>query len=352
VKLAPNLSALIHRFTEPFKQIVLECKSARHAAGFFPRLRIPLVERKNDSANSSTIICLRKRQRGALEIEADTAWLRSRNGFSTAWRRLGVFVSLVSQPEIPSGEWVADLGDWVHAEGPLLGFCTNFRQTLLVPDRGFLLSGGYATQRCQALAAPVFEDRQDIIYWRGSPTGSGKLFTLGMDPRDPLLRQRIRMCLLLRDIAAGGCPEVDVRLAAGSHLPIIATAHYESAGIIGPTIAQSVWCQCKFAIDIDGHANAFSNLFVRLLFGCCVIKIASPLGFRQWYYDFLQPWQHYIPVAADLSDLVDKLEWCQRHSADCRTVAAQGQALAFSLTIDSEFRRALQTIRSRHQDDC
>ena len=82
----------------------------------------------------------------------------------------------------------------------------------------------------------------------------------------------------------------------------------EQAGILAGYVDQMTWLVRKFALDIDGNTNAWSNLFTRLLAGCCVIKIASPLGFRQWYYDELKPWQHFVPVRADLSDLREKIE--------------------------------------------
>lgn len=62
----------------------------------------------------------------------------------------------------------------------------------------------------------------------------------------------------------------------------------------------------RFALDVDGNTNAWANLFQRLLLGCCVIKVASPFGYRQWYYDDLVPWVHYVPVRADMADLVDR----------------------------------------------
>jgi hypothetical protein len=31
----------------------------------------------------------------------------------------------------------------------------------------------------------------------------------------------------------------------------------------------------------------------------------------QWFYDGLIPWQNYIPVRPDFSDLIDKIEWAE-----------------------------------------
>ena len=373
VKLSPRWSAWLHDGLTPLKRPLLEWKAARHFAGPWgqlriPPLRIPIVPRPSHGggpahvgpARVTSVVRLRKRSPRDMEIEIDSAWLAGRGGFSTAWRRLGGFVDLISDRAIPCGEWEADLGDQVSAEGPLLGFCSNFRQTLLVPDRGFHASRGYARQRREAASAPAFDDRDDTIVWRGSPTGRGSLATLAMDPGDSSLRQRVRMCILLRPDAggpAGGTGGVDVRMLAGSYgpadlpaelrnsdLPESAAARRTLAAITGQAVPQSSWRLRKFAIDIDGHANAFSNLFIRLVYGCCVIKVASPFGYRQWYYDDLRPWEHFIPVAADLSDLLEKIDWCRRHPGECRAVASRGQALALAMTPERERRRTIEAI--------
>ena len=46
----------------------------------------------------------------------------------------------------------------------------------------------------------------------------------------------------------------------------------------------------KFQIDIDGNTNSWPGLFQKLLTGSAILKVASPYGYRQWYYDRLRPW--------------------------------------------------------------
>jgi hypothetical protein len=123
-----------------------------------------------------------------------------------------------------------------------------------------------------------------------------------------------------------------------------AAARLRASGIIGNPIPARSWLQRQFAIDIDGYANAFSNFFLRLLYGCCVLKVASPRGFRQWYYDRLVPWVHYVPVAADLSDFAERLDWCRRHPRQCREIAGVGQRAAFAMTYDRERQQAIEQL--------
>jgi len=350
----PNrFSNFLHDRVAPCKRTLLSWQSARHLRGGVPQAWIPLRPRPSTAANSPSVMVLRKRGGTLRDIAGDLGWLQSRSGFSTGWRRCGVFVDLLSRPQVPDGDWAADLGDAVTEDGPVLGFCSNRAASLLVPDRGFYASRGYARARRQAAAAPTFADRDDLVVWRGRATGHGVVANATMAATDTDLLQRVRMCLLLGG-ETGRALGVDARIVAGRHQAEDATEACRRAGIIRDPLPEASWTGRRFAIDIDGYSNAFSNLFIRLLYGCCVIKIASPSGFRQWYYDRLEPWRHYLPVAADMSDLVERIDWCRRHPEACRDIAAAGQAFATSLTPEQEYRRTAEMIgrsEARHSTE-
>ncbi len=131
------------------------------------------------------------------------------------------------------------------------------------------------------------------------------------------------------------------------------TWHFEQArdrlrrcGVLGGKIRQSAWGGYKFALDVDGHTNAWSNFFARLRLGCCVLKIQSARGYRQWYYDRLKPWHHYLPVRADMSDLIEKIDWCRDHEAECATLANARRQFAHAMTVESEIEDAVQRLET------
>src|SRR5262249_94404 len=161
-------------------------------------------------------------------------------------------------------------------------------------------SRGYAAVReLVARSDRRWRERSDTLIWRGSSTGWGKIVAAEMSPSNADLIQRARLCLMLQ-----GAVGTDAKLinALQSEHPHTSLRALRAAGILGAPIDWRAWLACKFAIDIDGNGNAFSNLFTRLLLGCCVIKVASPFGFRQRYYDDLVEWRHYVPVKSDMSD--------------------------------------------------
>lgn len=200
-------------------------------------------------------------------------------------------------------------------------------------DPHFFLNHGFQSARQSGEHAPAWSSRGDTITWRGGINGNGWLTYTLHDIDSPALLQRTRMVMQLKDHA--GC---DIRFVRQRGLELTFKADCERAGGFGTPISQDFWLNQKCAIDIDGYANTWSNLLVRMLFGCCVLKVGSQFGYRQWYYDALKPWEHYVPVAADLSDLKDKIEWVRTHNQEASQIALRGQQLARSLTFDSQAR--------------
>jgi hypothetical protein len=114
-----------------------------------------------------------------------------------------------------------------------------------------------------------------------------------------------------------------------------------SRGIIGDHVPQKRMAEYKYLIDIDGNANAWS-LVEKLMYGSCVVKVSS--NWEQWFYPRMQPWVHFVPVAENLSDLLEVIEWCVSHTAECEQIAHQGRELARGLTFDTEMNAAAMTI--------
>jgi hypothetical protein len=230
----------------------------------------------------------------------------------------------------------ADLSDGNAPPAGVMAFCSCRDDVLLVPDPVFVNSGGYAQFR-DPTALPAWSHRHDTILWRGTSTGIGEMTTETMDPNDLRLRQRVRMCLILRSK-----PGTDVRIhKAESVASALDRQRLHRLGLLGSYIAQAHWGRHKFALDIDGHTNAWSNFFVRLLLGCCVLKIQSEHGYRQWYYDRLRPWRHYVPVCADMSDLIEKIDWCRSHDAECELIGRAGQSVVQAMTVETEIKDAV-----------
>ena len=117
-----------------------------------------------------------------------------------------------------------------------------------------------------------------------------------------------------------------------------------ASGLMADYVPITEFSKFSISIDIDGNTSSWPGLFQKLLTGCPVLKVASQRGFRQWYYQRLKPWINFVPIAADMSDLTDKIAWLRDHDDAARAIGAQGQALVFSMDYKGELMRAGRTI--------
>jgi len=85
-----------------------------------------------------------------------------------------------------------------------------------------------------------------------------------------------------------------------------------------PIYEQSAY---KYLVYIDGHCAACRYAFMMRL-GSVILKVESRIvADRMWYFPLLRPWVDHVPVAADLSDLGEKILWCRSHDAECAAMA-------------------------------
>lgn len=217
----------------------------------------------------------------------------------------------------------------------------RFDRHVALPDPHFFAHLGFEVERRQGETAPAWHERSAQIVWRGATTGRGWVSLSLEDATNPAVVQRLRMVMLARRI-----PDADIHLVSLPNTDGELAALARHQGLLGVPMPASSWLGRKFAIDIDGFTNTWSNLLVRMLFGCCVLKVESQFGYRQWYYDELRPFEHYVPVRADMADLGERIEWLRTHDAEARAIAERGQALARSLTFSSEAQRAARLIEA------
>ena len=72
--------------------------------------------------------------------------------------------------------------------------------------------------------------------------------------------------------------------------------------------------QFKYIVHIDGHVSAF-RLSLELNMGSVILIVNS--NYKMWYKHLIKPYVHYIPVKADLSDLIDMIKWCKMNDDKC-----------------------------------
>lgn len=84
----------------------------------------------------------------------------------------------------------------------------------------------------------------------------------------------------------------------------------------------------KYLIYVDGHSAANRLSFI-LSSGCLMLKISSRPGITApdlWFSKQLVPWVHFVPVAFDLSDLKERIQWCRENDNECFYIASRARA--------------------------
>ena len=130
----------------------------------------------------------------------------------------------------------------------------------------------YAHARCKEAASKPWQDNR--AFWRGS------LFT-----------SFSRSCLF----------------ELGKKYPQYLVVEDSTKGQYFPMIEQ-----VKYKYLIDTRGNTWSSRLQTLLKLGRVVFIANR-PYRDWYFDRMVPMKHYVPVEEDMSDLIEKICYMERH---------------------------------------
>jgi hypothetical protein len=271
-----------------------------------------------------------------IELTGEKVVLRVSNGFADQYvdRIKAVLHMLLPYLENAplSGSCAVSLGD-EGLHGHVLSFCSTSPDFLL-PDPDFIMTRGYAGARRLFAEAPPWEDRLNMLYWRGTDTGVWRYRQMEDAPR-------VGICRLARENP--GLIDAAITRIEPRHDQDRKKQYYASRGYLGALAEQSQILRYRYQIDIDGNSSAWASLFLKLLTGSPVLKVASEFNWRQWYYGELRPWDNFVPVSPDLSDVAEVLGYLQAHPGEAKRIGLNGQKLAQSFTLASEIPKAMKT---------
>lgn len=81
----------------------------------------------------------------------------------------------------------------------------------------------------------------------------------------------------------------------------------------------------KYIVAVSG--NAFPSILGPALHSQSCVFLQEQRA-PQWFYPFLEPWVHYVPVKFDLVDLIEKIQWARNNDDKCRRIALNGRDFA------------------------
>lgn len=75
-----------------------------------------------------------------------------------------------------------------------------------------------------------------------------------------------------------------------------------------------------YSILIDIEGNGYSGRLKYLLWTLIPLLFVDR-PYKEYFFEFLEEWKHYIPVKRDLSDLVEKTELCLLNYSRAQEIA-------------------------------
>ncbi len=97
----------------------------------------------------------------------------------------------------------------------------------------------------------------------------------------------------------------------------------------------------KYIIHVDGNVHAY-RMLTTMATGSLILRVESE--YTSWLDHILKPNVHYIPVKKDLSDLVEKIEYCIRNDDKCRKIAQRACNIARDVMHNDKLRAIFQNI--------
>ena len=177
----------------------------------------------------------------------------------------------------------------------------------LIPDPYFIEYKGYIND----IDIVKWEDKKPIAFWRGASTG-GIL-------REDTWQDIPRVKLALISESCGAQLDAKISDVVQCESKELQTFLKQKTIYSGSRIPFSKFYEYKYLINIDGNCCAWNSMFKKLKSNSVVLHVESDQ--RQWYYDKLKSWVHYIPIKNDLSDLIAIIHWCTWNDEKCKEIA-------------------------------
>ena len=194
---------------------------------------------------------------------------------------------------------------------PHFAYCAAIEQpqTVMIPD--FVFWGwpeagidDYEATRQAILQAARREPEDPRLFWIGNP-------------KTHAIRERF-LELAAHDgrIHAGGLRWTGSAAGQGSR-------RLQTEG--APFVSLADHCRYRYLIDLEGAG--YSGRLKLLLFAGRPLFIQTR-RWREFFFDRLVAFEHYIPVKEDLSDLSSQLDWAEANPQSAAAIARQGQEFA------------------------
>jgi len=205
---------------------------------------------------------------------------------------------------------------------PILSMCTSDKYAdVAIPtheDWARIKSGEgiFFPQKCRNYSFKFnhrWIGKKNMAVFRGSNTGCG--YNQSNNTRLKLAKLGAEYPQLLD----AGITNWNFRIRKNKDSPYLQIPDIENLALVGK-LSPEQQSNYKYLINADGHVSAF-RLSLELSMRCCILLVESSQKWKMWFSDMLEPYVHYVPIKADLSDLISQLQWCLKNDDKCEKMA-------------------------------
>ena len=228
-------------------------------------------------------------------------------------------------PTLPDLDCVVYLGDgfdgWARdCAAPVLAFSKRSdvdKSALLVPDPLTLAgSGGLRREVATGSTAHPWDSKQDKAFWRGATTGGPH--TLENYERSVRFR--------LVELSRRNPSLIDAAFTAFHTCSPEVEALAVARGYMGGYVGIAGHFRYRYQVLVDGFTSPWQRYFWGLYGNSVLLKQSSDL--RGWFDAGVEPWVHYVPLAADLADLPDVVAWARDNDQNIWEIMSRARQFA------------------------
>lgn len=159
-------------------------------------------------------------------------------------------------------------------------------------------------------------DKKSIVVFRGSLTGC---FTDSSNARI----NGYKIAKSRKDLFDYGITSLNQRIK--KHSPDTPIVIFDNTDIkVSAKMTSEEVTAHKYILVLEGHVAAFRTATQMLSQSCILLQDSK---YIMWYSHLIKPYKHYVPVKEDLSDLIDRAEWCLANDSICRQIGISAHAL-------------------------
>ncbi len=193
-------------------------------------------------------------------------------------------------------------------------------RAILIPDFEVFYKGPALLKQVEtAIIESPWETKRDLAVWRGATTG-------GIEFNSENFLHIPRSAAVAASLKYPSW--VDARFTQIVHCTEPHRVLKKFRSFFGSSMSISEQIKYRYQLLIDGNSCAYSRAYWQLFSNCLTLKQES--SHIQWYYGCLRPYEHYIPLQTDLSDLIEQLQWTQAHQEESRAVIERARYFALN----------------------